>query len=181
MNSLQRRLETHEEMEIGTELERLYFMQGKFISPDDRAAMVVELSGSGFTYKAIIDGLLKLRDKPMKIIRLCEIKDAIREHNVQKDTHGDCRFCGKSGFISMKSKDMHSTALPCVCSRGSEFAKVQGLTKWNGKAIQVIHGAELHLVFPDPKILTEAPVDGSNAAESDQSKDMASAGTGFSD
>lgn len=175
MNSLQRRLETHEEMEIGTELERLYFMQGKFISPDDRAAMVVELSGSGFTYKAIIDGLLKLRDKPMKIIRLCEIKDAIREHNVQKDNHGDCRYCGKSGFISMKNRDKQSTALPCVCPRGSEFAKVQGLTPWNGKAAQFIQGTEHHLVFPDPKILEEASVDGASAAQT------AHSGTGFSD
>lgn len=152
MSALTVRLAPLQEIEIARELERLFNLQDRPLSQDKKDMIVAELSNTGYPFRAIITGIRDLVDKDLKQIKFGAIKEAARAHFQFQDAHGECRICGRGGFVTMISKDQYAVAYPCTCQRGKETAEAQRLVPWNGRrSMASVKFGMMALIHPDPK------------------------------
>jgi hypothetical protein len=123
-----------EEFDLSNELQRLFDLQDRPLSEAKKMAYVKELLGAGFPYRAIIAGIRSLGDQDIKLLKLSTIISASKRYCEMEIPKG-CIKCGWTGHVSMATEDKYYYAIPCVCERGTFYAKAQNLRQWNGQDI----------------------------------------------
>ena len=150
MNALIAKLTPAQECEVAMELDRLFDLQDRPLKQEKKDLIVVELSATGYPFKAIIAGIRDLVDQDLKQIKFGILKEAARRHFTFEERQSDCKLCA-GGFVTMVNKDGYSIAVPCTCERGKSSAEAQSLKQWNGKRsmMSMMFGI-MTLVYPDP-------------------------------
>lgn len=160
MNALVVRLSPKDEIELGQEIERLFHLQDSPLSHDKKALFVNELALTGMPFKALIRGIRDLVDKPLKQIKLSEVKESIKKYVQLKDGFAPCKICSCTGSVTMQNEAKYTFAYPCTCEKGQHIAEAQELKQWNGKRNMLSrqHGI-MTLIQPNPDALNIPPAD----------------------
>ena len=147
MNELTVFLSQQEEIDIETQLKKLFSFQDKFAKKEQIALFLDEIRESGYPFKAIIQGIDSLKNGKLARITLADIMQAISEKiepsNVEQKESVKCDICLGLGIVEMRDENGYKFVLACQCSNGDEHER-RGRFRWNGTEIQGFKNGTLY-------------------------------------
>ena len=142
-----------DQKKIENEIERLFVFQDRILGERKRDIFVEEFNECKYPVRAILAGLKELQNQDMRVVKLSEIKGAIRRHIEPEDKKIiDCDDCLGLGIVIMLlGKLDYEYVFGCKCERGRDEARDSKIPLWNGQNEQTVNGKNYRMKYPIDK------------------------------
>lgn len=139
-----------DQRKIEIEIEKLFVFQDRILGDRKRDIFVEEFNECKYPVNAILTGLKELQNQDMRVVKLSEIKGAIRRHIEPEDKKIiNCDHCLGLGMVTMLlGKLDYEYAFGCKCEKGRDEARDSKLPLWNGQNEQSVNGKNFRIKYP---------------------------------
>lgn len=113
------------ELEVETELEKLFALQGQSLSKEKKAIWIQELISSRLPMKAILQGIRSIKGDDLGRFTFATLKGAAKKFVVEAEIERGCDKC-MGGFTVVKDSAGRAFARSCTCDQGRLRGHRQG-------------------------------------------------------
>lgn len=142
-------LTDHEKIILAKELEKLFVLNGRSITPEAKATFIEKMVEVGLPFGTYLNGMRTLMLEDVSRITLGGILKAARKLIEETPLDSiECEHCGRSGTIIMIDADGYERAIACNCTNGESFKRINECPRLNGEDSQMNGSRLLKMRWP---------------------------------